>query len=138
MPAVAQALTIARRAPAAQVGVAQAFESARARGGVRLALAAGALAAAGLALYFGWRRLGGPQLLGSGLSRRRAPCPRPPGPGCAQLPGGGALPARARPVPECQISSLLRLGSSRDCSIVAVPCSCPFHIFRVLFGGPRK
>lgn len=56
-----------------QEGVAQAFESARARGGVRLALAVGALAAAVLALYFGWRRLGGPQLLGGGFSRRCPP-----------------------------------------------------------------
>lgn len=58
---------------AVQVGVAQAFESARAHSGVRVALAAGALAAAGLLVYFGWRRLGGPQLLGGGLARRRAP-----------------------------------------------------------------
>jgi hypothetical protein len=80
--------------------MAQAFESARARGGVRLALAAGALAAAGLALYFGWRRLGGPQLLGGGLSRRRAPCPRLPGPGCAPA-AGRRRPAGARPACAC-------------------------------------
>ena len=52
--------------------MAQAFESARAHSGIRVALAAGALAAAGLLVYFGWRRLGGPQLLGGGLARRRA------------------------------------------------------------------
>ena len=56
-----------------QVGVAQAFESARAHSGVRVALAAAALAAAGLLVYFGWRRLGGPQLLGGGLARRCTP-----------------------------------------------------------------
>ncbi|KAK9841020.1 hypothetical protein WJX81_006161 [Elliptochloris bilobata] len=70
--------SVANMMQPAQVGVAQAFETARSRGGVRVVLAAGAVAAAGLLVYFGWRKLGGAQLLGGGFARRRACSTRRP------------------------------------------------------------